>query len=255
MNDFVTVTVNDTIQKLTINRADKKNALTQAMYATLADSLIAAETNPDIRVTIITGTADSFTSGNDLMDFLQNPAQDETTPVIRFLHALAQIKKPLIGAVNGIAVGVGTTMLLHCDLVYASEDATFMMPFVNLALVPEAASSYLLPKMLGHQRAAELVMLGEKFNAAKAMNYGIVNAVVPADKLEATALNAAKKLAAKAPEALRLTKSLLKGDQETAIAQMKAEGEIFQSRLVSPEAREAMTAFMEKRPADFSKFS
>jgi enoyl-CoA hydratase/carnithine racemase len=255
MSDLVQVTVQNGVQKLTINRAEKKNALTQDMYAVLADSLVAAEDNPDIRVSVITGTADSFTSGNDLMDFLQNPAQGETTPVIRFLNALISIKKPLIGAVNGLAVGVGTTMLLHCDLVYASDNATFILPFVNLGLVPEAASSYLLPKMLGHQRAAELLLLGEPFNAEKAHSYGIVNQVVSASELEGVAMTAAKKLAAKAPEALRLTKSLLKGDYETAAARMKMEGEIFQTRLVSPEAREAMTAFMEKRSADFSQFS
>ncbi len=255
MSDLVQVTVQNGIQKLTINRAEKKNALTQDMYAVLADSLVAAEDNPEIRVSIITGTADSFTSGNDLMDFLQNPAQDETTPVVRFLNALISIKKPLIGAVNGLAVGVGTTMLLHCDLVYASENASFILPFVNLALVPEAASSYLLPKMLGHQRAAELLLLGEPFDAQKAHDYGIVNQIVSPADLESVAMAAAEKLAAKAPEALRLTKSLLKGDYETAAARMKKEGDIFQTRLVSPEAREAMTAFMEKRPADFSKFS
>ncbi|OUR75714.1 enoyl-CoA hydratase [Alphaproteobacteria bacterium 46_93_T64] len=255
MSEQVIVSVENGIQKLTINRAEKKNALTQDMYAILADSLVNAETNPDIRVSVITGTADSFTSGNDLMDFLQNPAQDEKTPVIRFLNALAIIRKPLVAAVNGLAVGVGTTMLLHCDLVYASENASFTLPFVNLALVPEAASSYLLPKMLGHQRAAELLLLGEKFDAEKALRYGIVNEIVSAEDLEKTAMGAAEKLAAKAPEALRLAKSLMKGDGDKVLEQMKEEGEIFQSRLVSPEAREAMTAFMERRTPDFTKFS
>jgi len=255
MSEQVIVSVENSIQKLTINRAEKKNALTQDMYTILADSLVNAETNPDIRVSVITGTADSFTSGNDLMDFLQNPAQDEKTPVIRFLNALAIIRKPLVAAVNGLAVGVGTTMLLHCDLVYASENASFTLPFVNLALVPEAASSYLLPKMLGHQRAAELLLLGEKFDAEKALRYGIVNEIVSAEDLEKTAMGAAEKLAAKAPEALRLAKSLMKGDGDKVLEQMKEEGEIFQSRLVSPEAREAMTAFMERRTPDFTKFS
>jgi len=255
MSEFVVVTVEDGIQKLTINRADKKNALTQDMYAVLADSLNDAENNADIRVSVITGTADSFTSGNDLMDFLQNPSQDEEKPVIRFLHALANIRKPLIAAVNGLAVGVGTTMLLHCDLVYASAKASFSLPFVNLALVPEAASSLLLPKMLGHQRAAELLMLGDTFSPEKALNLGIVNEVVSADKLEQTAMDAAKKLASKAPEALRLTKSLMKGDTKAILSQMEAEGEIFGTRLTSPEAREAMQAFMERRLPDFSKFS
>lgn len=255
MSEFVTVEVKDGIQLLTINRADKKNALTQDMYAVLSDSLNAAEDNPEIRVSVITGVADSFTAGNDLMDFLQNPQQDETTPVVRFLNSLPTIRKPLIAAVNGLAVGVGTTMLLHCDLVYASDNATFTLPFVNLALVPEAASSYLLPKMLGHQRAAELLLLGEAFDTQKALNYGVVNDVVPADQLLDTAMKAAAKLAAKPPEALRLAKGLMKGDTDIIAATMKTEGEIFQSRLVSGEAREAMTAFMEKRKPDFGKFS
>jgi len=255
MSELITITTEDGIQTLTIDRADKKNALTQDMYAVLADSLTAAETNPAIRVSIITGTADSFTSGNDLMDFLQNPAQDDSSPVIRFLYALANIRKPLIAAVNGLAVGIGVTMLLHCDLVYASSDASFSLPFVNLALVPEAASSLLLPKMLGHQRAAELLLLGEKFSPEKAMAYGLVNEVASAGNLHSTAFAAARKLAAKAPEALRLTKGLMKGDTNAILAQMKTEGDVFQSRLTSPEAREAMMAFMEKRAPDFSEFS
>ncbi|WP_169545194.1 enoyl-CoA hydratase [Sneathiella aquimaris] len=255
MSDFVKVSVSDGIQTLKIDRTDKKNALTQEMYAVLADSLLAAEDNPDIRVTIITGTADSFTSGNDLMDFLQNATQEEEKPVERFLKALVSIRKPLIGAVNGIAVGVGTTMLLHCDLVYASEDAVFSLPFVNLALVPEAASSLLLPKIMGHQRASELLLLGDKFNAEKAHAYGIVNEVVPAGQLETVALNTAKALAAKAPEALRLSKALLKNDSESVMKHMYAELEIFSTRLTSAEAREAMQAFMEKRAPDFKKFN
>ncbi len=255
MSDFVNVTIVDGIQTIRIERADKKNALTQDMYSVLASSLNGAEDNPEIRVTVITGTADSFTSGNDLMDFLQNPSQDEEKPVIQFLYALANIRKPLVAAVNGLAVGVGTTMLLHCDLVYASSQATFSLPFVNLALVPEAASSLLLPKMLGHQRAAELLLLGDNFTPEKALAYGIVNEIVAPEDLEAAAMAAAGKLAEKAPEALRLAKSLLKQDTDAVLKQMKAEGEIFGSRLVSAEAREAMQAFMEKRKPDFKQFN
>ncbi len=255
MSEFVNVTVNDGIQVIRINRADKKNALTQDMYSVLADSLNNAETNPEIRVSVITGVADSFTSGNDLMDFLQNPSQDEDKPVLLFLYALANIRKPLIAAVNGLAVGVGSTMLLHCDLVYASNTASFSFPFVNLALVPEAASSMLLPKMLGHQRASELLLLGDKFSPEKAHAFGIVNDVVADEELEATALAAAAKLAAKAPEALRLSKALLKGDTDAVLKQMKVENEAFASRLTSDEAREAMQAFMEKRTPDFKKFA
>jgi len=255
MSQFVEVKVENGIQLITINRPEKKNALLQEMYAVLADSLFGADDNPDIRVTVITGVEDSFTSGNDLGDFLNNPAQDNETPVFRFLKALATIKKPLIAAVNGLAVGVGTTMLMHCDLVYASKEAKLSLPFVNLALVPEAASSYLMPKMMGHQRAAELLMLGEPFSADKAYEYGIVNEVTSTDAVVSTAMEAAMKIAAKAPEAVRLAKSLLKNDGDAVLKQMDAEGQIFRSRLISDEAREAMQAFMERRAPDFSKFA
>lgn len=254
MTQPIIIDLTDGVQTLTINRSDKKNALTQDMYASLADALRNAEDNPDIRVSLITGVEDSFTSGNDIMDFIQNPASGEDAPVIRFLYALAEIRKPLVAAVNGLAIGIGTTMLLHCDLVYASEDAQFALPFVNLALVPEAASSFLLPRMLGHQRAAELLMLGENFNAEYAHQAGIVTAVVSADELQKTAATAAQKLAAKAPEALRLTKSLMKGNTEDILQTMRTEGAAFAGRLTSPEAHEAMQAFMQRRTPDFSKF-
>jgi enoyl-CoA hydratase/carnithine racemase len=254
MTDDVLISIENGVQCLRINRPEKKNALTQKMYGILADALRDAETNSDIRVSLITGTEDSFTSGNDIMDFIQNPVSGDDAPVIRFLHALAEVRKPLVAAVNGLAIGVGTTMLLHCDLVYASKTATFALPFVNLALVPEAASSLLLPKMLGHQRAAELLMLGENFTADQACAAGIVNLVTSPDDLEATARAAADKLAAKAPEALRLTKSLLKGDTDQVLERMSVEGKAFAGRLTSPEAREAMQAFMERRAPDFSKF-
>jgi enoyl-CoA hydratase/carnithine racemase len=255
MASTIIVKIENGIQLLRINRPEKKNALTQEMYAALAKSLRDADTNPKIRVSVITGTEDSFTSGNDIKDFIQNPASGEDAPVIQFLHALAEIQKPLIAAVNGLAIGIGTTMLLHCDLVYASENAVFALPFVNLALVPEAASSFLLPRMLGHQRAAELLLLGENFTAADALDAGILNAVTSQDKIEETAFAAARKLAAKAPEAVRLTKSLMKGNVEQVRSAMNSEGLAFSSRLTSPEAREAMQAFMERRAPDFSKFS
>ncbi|PHQ66971.1 MAG: enoyl-CoA hydratase [Sneathiella sp.] len=255
MTKPILIEILDGVQTLTINRADKKNALTQEMYGQLADALRDAEDNPDIRVSLITGVADSFTSGNDIMDFIQNPVSGEDAPVIRFLYALAEVRKPLVAAVNGLAIGVGTTMLLHCDLVYAADTATFSLPFVNLALVPEAASSLLLPRMLGHQRAAELLMLGETFTADFAHDAGIVTAVVPARELQEKALGTAKKLAAKAPEALRLTKSLMKANTDQVLQAMRTEGAAFAGRLTSPEAREAMQAFMERRSPDFSKFS
>jgi enoyl-CoA hydratase/carnithine racemase len=250
MSDILTSQA-DGILTITLNRPDKKNALTSAMYATLADALEAADADPAVRVILFAGNGGAFTAGNDLQDFLNNPPQGDNTPVFRFLRAISTASKPLVAAVSGVAVGVGTTMLLHCDLVYAGESAKLSLPFVNLALVPEAASSLLLPAMIGHHRAAELFMLGEAFTPATAKDYGIVNAIYPDDRLLAEATAVAKKLAAKPPTAMRLTKQLLKRTKGDVAGQMAAEGEHFRSQLKSAEAREAMTAFFEKRPPKF----
>lgn len=250
MSDILTSQA-DGILTVTFNRPDKKNALTSAMYATLADALEAAETDPAVRVILFAGNGGAFTAGNDLQDFLNNPPQGDNTPVFRFLRAISTASKPLIAAVSGVAVGVGTTMLLHCDLVYAGESAKLSLPFVNLALVPEAASSLLLPAMIGHHRAAELFMLGEAFTPATAKDYGIVNAIYSDDRLLAEATAVARKLAAKPPTAMRLAKQLLKHSKGDVAGQMALEGEHFRSQLKSAEAREAMTAFFEKRPPRF----
>jgi len=256
MSDILTaqgILVNraDGILTITFNRPDKKNALTSAMYATLADALESADTDPAVRVILFAGNGGAFTAGNDLQDFLNNPPQGDNTPVFRFLRAISTATKPLVAAVSGVAVGVGTTMLLHCDLVYAGESAKLSLPFVNLALVPEAASSLLLPAMIGHHRAAELFMLGEAFTPATAKEYGIVNAIYPDDRLLTEATAVAAKLAAKPPTAIRLTKQLLKRTKGDVAGQMALEGEHFRSQLKSAEAREAMTAFFEKRPPKF----
>jgi enoyl-CoA hydratase/carnithine racemase len=251
MSDILTAQA-DGVLTITFNRPDKKNALTSAMYATLADALNAADTDPAVRVILFAGNGGAFTSGNDLQDFLNNPPQGDNTPVFRFLRAISTASKPMIAAVSGVAVGVGTTMLLHCDLVYAGESAKLSLPFVNLALVPEAASSLLLPAMVGHHRAAELFMLGEAFTPATAKEYGIVNAIYPDDRLLAEATALAARLAAKPPTAMRLTKQLLKRTKGDVAGQMAQEGEHFRSQLKSAEAREAMTAFFEKRPPKFS---
>jgi enoyl-CoA hydratase/carnithine racemase len=251
MSDILTAQA-DGVLTITFNRPDKKNALTSAMYATLANALEAADTDPAVRVILFTGNGGAFTSGNDLQDFLNNPPQGDNTPVFRFLRAISTASKPMIAAVSGVAVGVGTTMLLHCDLVYAGESAKLSLPFVNLALVPEAASSLLLPAMVGHHRAAELFMLGEAFTPATAKDYGIVNAIYPDDKLLAEATALAARLATKPPTAMRLTKQLLKRTKGDVAGQMAQEGEHFRSQLKSAEAREAMTAFFEKRPPKFS---
>lgn len=241
----------DGILTITFNRPDKKNALTSAMYATLADALEAAESDAAVRVILFAGNGGAFTAGNDLQDFLNNPPQGDNTPVFRFLRAISTASKPLVAAVTGVAVGVGTTMLLHCDLVYVGAGAKLSLPFVNLALVPEAASSLLLPAMIGHHRAAELLLLGEPFDAETARAYGIANAVFPDARVVPEAMLIARKLAAKPPTAMKLTKQLLKRTKGDVAGQMALEGEHFRSQLTSAEAREAMTAFFEKRPPKF----
>jgi len=251
MSEILT-SIADGILTITFNRPDKKNALTGAMYAALADTLEAAETDGTVRVILFTGNGGAFTAGNDLQDFLTNPPEGENTPVFRFLRAISMASKPMIAAVSGVAVGVGTTMLLHCDLAYAAENAKLSLPFVNLALVPEAGSSLLLPRMVGHHRAAELFLLGEPFTAATAKEYGIVNAVFPEDKLLGEAMTVARKIAAKPPTAVKLTKQLLRQAKGDVAGQMATEGAHFRAQLKSAEAREAMTAFFEKRPPKFA---
>ena len=243
------------VQRIRMNRPEKKNALTSAMYAAFAEAIVAAERDAAVRVLLVDGAGDAFTAGNDLQDFLANPPHDGNRPVLGFLDLFAHASKPIVAAVHGVAVGVGTTMLAHCDLVYAAEGTRFSMPFVNLGLCPENASSFLLPAIAGYQRAAELLMLGEPFDAAKAREIGLVNAVVPLAALADTATAAAQKLAAKPPASLRLTKQLMKrGWLREIDAALAAESKAFQDRLASPEAKEAFTAFFEKRAADFSKF-
>ncbi len=256
MTDHVRIETAQGIMSIRFNRPEKKNALTQAMYAAAADAMMAAAEDNAVRALLIAGTDDCFTAGNDLQDFLNNPPQGESSPVTRFLNALVRTQKPLVAAVEGVAVGIGTTMLLHCDLVYAGENARLQLPFVNLALVPEAGSSRLLPEMLGHRRAAELLMLGDMFDARRAVELGIVNATCPDGNAYAHAYERAQALAAKPPEALRLTKELMKrGQREMVRDQMQVESALFAERLASPEAREAMLAFMERRKPDFSRFN
>ena len=243
------------VLRIQINRPAKKNALTTSMYRDFAAALRGGAADGDVRVILVHGAPDAFTSGNDLQDFLANPPRGPESPVFAFLDAVTHVEKPLVAAVNGVAVGIGTTMLLHCDLVYAGEDARFALPFVNLGLCPEAASSFLLPAVAGYQRAAELLLLGEPFDAAKAHAVGIVTEVVPGDRVLEVAEQAARKLAAKPPAAVRATKQLLKAQfgalMEAALAEELRQ---FGERLVSPEAKEAFSAFLEKRKPDFARF-
>jgi enoyl-CoA hydratase/carnithine racemase len=257
MAEHVVISDAGGILRIRINRPEKKNALTRKMYQTLAEAIERADGDPAIRVITISGTGDAFTSGNDLVDFLdaQSPEADRST--IRFLSAISRVRKPLLAGVNGFAVGIGVTMLLHCDLVYAVEEATFQLPFVNLGLVPEAASSLLLPRLIGHHRAAELFFLGNRFDAQAAHRMGLVNAIKSGSSLETALEELATGLAIKPPAALQLTKKLLKGDAFDAAvsARLEEERAHFERQLRSPEAREAMEAFLQKRTPDFSRIS
>ncbi len=254
MESHVDIQVDDAVLHICLNRPEKKNALTLSMYEALANAMEGADADDAVRVVLVSGAGDAFTSGNDLRDFLRTPLSGDTSPPVRFLRAIAGIEKPVVAAVRGLAIGVGTTMLLHVDLVYAAADARFQLPFVNLGLVPEAASSYLLPRMMGHQRAAELLMLGEPFSARQAHEVGIVTALAPPEEVMDRAVLAARALAAQPPEALRLTKKLMKRDVVEGIAAARgAELEHFRARLVSPEAKEAMEALLENRPRKFTR--
>ncbi len=255
MSEHVQIEVSERIQSVCINRPDKKNALTLAMYTALADAVREADGNPDIRVTLITGAGDSFCSGNDIKDFLNNPITDESSPVIQFVNTMIGARKPIVAAVNGIAVGIGVTMLLHCDLVYVAEGIRLQMPFVNIGLCPEAGSTFLLPALMGHRRAAELLLLGGPFDARRAVELGIANEAVPAGKLQQTALEAARRIAAQPPNAVRATKGLLRTALYDAVKSASVrESENFIPMLDGDEAKEALNAFMEKRKPDFSRF-
>jgi enoyl-CoA hydratase/carnithine racemase len=258
MSNDILVHTEAGVMTLTFNRVDKKNSITAAMYAALADGLAQAEADAAVRAVLIQGDATVFTAGNDISDFRNAPKTEESSreerPVWRFLRGIATFPKPLVAAVCGPAVGVGTTLLFHCDLVYAGDNAAFAMPFVNLGLCPEAASSLLVPQMLGHHRAAEALLLGEPFMAEAALEVGLVNRVVPPTECNAFARQQALKLAAKPLSALIETKRLLRKSQQAAVLErMTDEGAIFGRMLHEPAAREAFAAFAEKRKPDFSK--
>lgn len=241
------------VQTLTINRVAKKNSLTPRMYAALAQALAASAQDDAVRVTVIQGDVTVFCAGNDIEDFLQRKPTDGESPAFVFLRAIAQYPKPLVAAVCGPAVGVGTTMLFHCDLVYAGDNAAFSMPFVNLGLCPEAASSLLVPRMLGYHRAAEALLLGDPFMAEAALEVGLVNRVVPPTEANGVAQAQARKLAAKPMAALVETKRLMKqGFMTTVLNQMAEEGASFARLLQEPAAKEAFSAFLEKRRPNFS---
>jgi enoyl-CoA hydratase/carnithine racemase len=247
MSEHIRTELSDGVLSVTLSRADKKNAITQAMYAALSDAMERAKADDAIRAVLLRADGDSFSAGNDIGDFIAIGSQTEKPfdmSVFRYLKSLADLDKPLVAAVKGRAVGIGLTMLLHCDLVVVADDALLSVPFVNLALAPEAASSLLLPAAIGHQRAFELFAL--------ALAWGLANRAVPAGDVDAAAADLAAKVASRAPNSIRKTKRLMR-DAEALWVLMQREGEAFGSQMKSPEAMEAFTAFTQKRAPDFSK--
>ncbi len=243
------------VATIEIARPEKKNALTLSMYQAMADAVNAALGDDVVRALLITGQPGVFTSGNDLEDFMRRSPTGEESPVFRFMQALCACDKPVVAAVNGAAIGIGTTMLLHCDLVYVSDDARLATPFVGLGLVPEFGSSLLVPQLMGHPKAAEKLLLGDPFTGAEAVDLGIANAVLPAAEVVAHSRRMAERFNALPAGAVRDTKRLMRAPWRDNIARaMRAEAAIFTGRLRSPEAMEAFQAFFQKRKPDFSKF-
>jgi enoyl-CoA hydratase/carnithine racemase len=249
----------DGVATIEIARPEKKNALTVAMYQAMADALNAAREDGAVRAVLITGQPGIFTSGNDVEDFLTRPpgqgSDSMDSPVFRFMRALLDCDKPVVAAVTGAAIGIGTTMLLHCDFVYVSDEARLAMPFVALGLVPEYASSLVVPQLMGHRRAAEKLLLGDPFTPEQAVECGVASAVLPAGEVVAHARRVAERFNALPPGAVREAKQLMRAPQrELTLQTIRTEGEVFGRRLRSPEAMEAFQAFLQKRKPDFSKF-
>ena len=251
MTDHVIVTDEDSARIITMRRPDKKNALTQKMYTAIADAITSAQSDPEIRSIVISGGSGVFTAGNDLEDFAKanTATSDDARPMAatQFLKALAYNEKPLIGAVDGIAVGVGTTMLFHCDYVLASTTATFSTPFIHLGLVPEAASSLLAPRTMGHQRAFAMLVMGRTVSADEAREAGLVNAVVAPGHTEVEARKIAREIGLLPKEAVALTRTLLKPPREDVLRRMDEESHHFGERLKSDEARNAFAAFFARK--------
>ena len=255
MTDHIRTELKDGVLTVTLNRPEKKNAITQAMYAALAEAAERARADDAVRTLLIRADGDSFSAGNDIGDFIAIGSQTEQPfdmSVFRFLKELADLDKPAVAAVRGRAVGIGLTLLLHCDIVVVAEDALLSAPFINLALAPEAASSLLLPQVVGHQRAFEIFALGEPLDGRTAAAWGLANRAVPSGEVEATAAALAAHLAARAPNSIRTTKRLMR-DAAALWAHMQVEGEAFGRQMRSPEAMEAFLAFTQKRAPDFTK--
>ena len=255
MPQEITVSRIDCAVHIRLDRAGKRNAMTRSMYDAMAEAIVGAEADETIRAVLFSGAGEAFCAGNDLNDFVADPPTGMDSPPFRFLRAISTAQKVLVAAVHGSAVGVGTTMLLHCDLVVAGRSTRLSLPFVTLGLVPEAASTLLLPRAVGHLRAAELLLLGESIDAETALRWGLINRVVDDDKLIEVAIELVARVGSLPPSAVRLTKQLLKDDRGGVAARIEQEGSIFVDRLRSPEFQEAVSAFLEKRAPHFSRFS
>lgn len=248
--------VEDAVARIEIARPERKNAITSEMYGQLADALAAAAHDDSVRAVVLHGAPTVFSAGNDIQDFLERPPASVDSPVVRFMEALAGHEKPVLAAVNGAAVGIGTTLLMHCDLAYCADDAMFSMPFVSLGLCPEFASSLLVPMAAGYHKAAEKLLLGEPISAEEALEMGLVNKLLPPSQVLEYTLHQARRFRALPPVAVRETKRLLKAGWNAARSQaMGAELESFRRLLASPESREALSAFLERRKPDFSRTS
>lgn len=251
----ITSALDNRVLTISFNRPERKNALSLAMYSALAELINAANQDAIVRVIVLSGTNEIFTSGNDLVDFMNEPEIHPSHPVVRFMDALRASPKPVVAVVSGHAVGIGTTLLLHCDLVYAAEDARLQLPFVNLGLCPEYASSYLVPRVVGQQKAAELFLLGEPFSGADAATMGIVTKALPAGELKAYAQEKIQRLAMQPPGAVKRSKALLRAATKVAVEEsLQLEYKNFAEGLASEECKESITAFFEKRAPDFSRF-
>jgi enoyl-CoA hydratase/carnithine racemase len=263
MSTLIQVELKDRVQRIRLNRPEKMNAITLPMYQALADALQQADEDPEVRVVYLCAEGDNFCAGNDMAVFLQAAEDDGGSSVQevlqspeRFLLTLVRMKKPLVIAVKGVAIGIGATMLLHADFVYADTDTRFVLPFINLGLTPEGGCTRLLPQLIGHARAAELLMLGEPFSAQTAAELGMINAVCEPESLQSRAWESAIKLATKPPSALRTIKAALRSQHSQSLETViRTELEVFAQRFSTAETKEALTAFAAKRAADFSRFS
>ncbi|BBB27501.1 enoyl-CoA hydratase-related protein [Amphritea japonica] len=256
MSEYLNIVTRDRICQILLNRPDKKNALTLSMYEGLTQALKDADANPDVRVILLGSTGDSFCSGNDIGDFIGaiNSPNAVQAP-LQFLQTISSLIKPVVAVVPGVAVGIGVTMLLHCDLVIASDQANFQLPFARLGLVPEGGASLIVPQLVGHRRAFELLVMGESFSAVTAADLGIINRTVEQNRLQEQSLLEAGKLASLAPDAVRQSKAMLRSVSQSQMQEvLLAEVEQFAARLKSEEAMEALQAFMQKREPDFSRF-